>query len=304
MPLTGYSNTISVTTLALLDAYPNAAAAYSVRKLRSAYTGSAIRVRRSSDNTEQDIGFNASGGLDTSALTSFCGSGNGFVTTWYDQSGNARNATETTAVSQPQIVSSGSVININSKPAIQLDATNDRLTVPTSTSYFKFLHDGTKWFSSSVTRINRNTESAIFGNNGSTTAQIGCYMYLQNGTNKLQTGVTNGNGIVATQPAIVTTTTNYTINTQNLILVEADVTNSTLNNRLNIYINNSSINQGNTSNGSVSTNNATQNLQLGAYGNNVWNMDGYYQELIFWASDQSSNRIGIQSNINSYYGIY
>ena len=48
----------------LLDLYPSAAAAYSVRKLRAAYTGNAIRVRRSSDNTEQNIGFDATGNLD------------------------------------------------------------------------------------------------------------------------------------------------------------------------------------------------------------------------------------------------
>jgi hypothetical protein len=41
----------------LLDLYPNAAVAYSLRKLRTAYSGSAIRVRRSVDNTEQDFGF-------------------------------------------------------------------------------------------------------------------------------------------------------------------------------------------------------------------------------------------------------
>lgn len=107
--ITGYSNTISVTTLALLDAYPGAAAAYSIRKLRTAYTGSAIRVRRSSDNAEQDIGFSGAN-IDTSALTSFCSGTNGFVTTWYDQSGNAKNATQTTAANQPQIVSSGSYL--------------------------------------------------------------------------------------------------------------------------------------------------------------------------------------------------
>ena len=70
MPITGYSNTISVTTLVtplLLDIYTGAAAAYSVRKLRNAYTGSAIRVRRSSDNTEQDIGFTALGELNTTS---------------------------------------------------------------------------------------------------------------------------------------------------------------------------------------------------------------------------------------------
>ena len=56
----------------LLDDYPNAAVAYSLRKLRTAYTGNAIRVRRSSDNTEQNFGF-IGGELDTSSLLSFIG---------------------------------------------------------------------------------------------------------------------------------------------------------------------------------------------------------------------------------------
>jgi len=55
----------------LLDLFPNAAAAYSLRKLRAAYSGSAVRVRRSSDNTEQDIGFTTQGELDTASLLSF-----------------------------------------------------------------------------------------------------------------------------------------------------------------------------------------------------------------------------------------
>lgn len=108
----------------LLDLYPNAAVAYSLRLLRSAYTGSAIRVRRSSDNTEQDIGFTLGGVLNTTALTSFCGSGNGFVTTWYDQSGNERNLMQSTASSQPQIVSSGNVLLQNTKPTIDFVSKN------------------------------------------------------------------------------------------------------------------------------------------------------------------------------------
>jgi len=97
---------------ALLDLYPNAAAAYSLRKLRAAYTGSAIRVRRSSDNAEQNIGFSGAGGLDTSALTTFCGSGNGFVTTWYDQSGNNLNFYNSTALYQPQVYSNGTILKM------------------------------------------------------------------------------------------------------------------------------------------------------------------------------------------------
>jgi hypothetical protein len=67
----------------LLDTYTGAAAAYSLRKLRTAYTGSAIRVRRASDNAEQDIGFNVFGELDTVSLAAHCGSNDGFVVTWY-----------------------------------------------------------------------------------------------------------------------------------------------------------------------------------------------------------------------------
>lgn len=56
----------------LLDLYPSAAVAYSLRKLRTAYTGSAIRIRRSSDNTEQDIGFIGEN-LDTQTMLDFVG---------------------------------------------------------------------------------------------------------------------------------------------------------------------------------------------------------------------------------------
>jgi hypothetical protein len=56
----------------LLDLFPNASVAYSLRKLRTAYSGSAIRVRRSSDNAEQNIGF-VGGDLDTQSLLDFVG---------------------------------------------------------------------------------------------------------------------------------------------------------------------------------------------------------------------------------------
>lgn len=91
--------------------------AYSLRKLRSAYTGSAIRVRRGSDNTEQDIGFDVNGELDTTALLSFVGSGNGFVRTWYDQSGS-RDAGNTTTGQQPRIVNIGVVHTLEGKPTV------------------------------------------------------------------------------------------------------------------------------------------------------------------------------------------
>ena len=101
----------------LLDENPGASVAYSLRKLRSTYTGSAIRVRRSTDNAELNIGF-VEGILDTAALLSFCGSASGFVTTFYDQSGNGKNSVQSSAGSQPRIVFSGVLETLNSKPTI------------------------------------------------------------------------------------------------------------------------------------------------------------------------------------------
>jgi hypothetical protein len=70
----------------LLDRFAEGmAAAYSLSQLFTTYTGYAIRVRRSSDNAEADIGFDGTD-LDTASLTSFCSGTDGFVTTWYDQS--------------------------------------------------------------------------------------------------------------------------------------------------------------------------------------------------------------------------
>ena len=57
----------------LLDLYPNASVAYSLRKLRTAYSGSAIRVRRAVDNTEQDFVFDINGDLDVAGIESFFG---------------------------------------------------------------------------------------------------------------------------------------------------------------------------------------------------------------------------------------
>ena len=61
------------------DTYGDVTAYYSLRKFTEAETLNAIRVRRSSDDTEQDIGFDANGDLDTTALLAFVGNKNLFA---------------------------------------------------------------------------------------------------------------------------------------------------------------------------------------------------------------------------------
>jgi len=95
----------------LLDTYPNATAAYSVRRLSSTYDGALMQVRI--DTVGQplyDIGFDANGDLDTADLISKAAGNDAFVRTWYDQSGNASNTIQTTSSYQPQIVNSGTYL--------------------------------------------------------------------------------------------------------------------------------------------------------------------------------------------------
>ena len=97
------------------------------RRLRSAYSSNLIKVRRSSDSTEQDIGVTASGLLDTSALLTFVGAGDGFIRTLYDQSGNSRHMQQSTTANQPKIVSSGALVATISLACMQFDGTDDGL---------------------------------------------------------------------------------------------------------------------------------------------------------------------------------
>lgn len=103
--------------------------AYSVRKLVSAYAGPALRVRRDSDNTEQDIGFSGTA-LDTAALLAFCGSASGFVSKWYDQSGAGHDAVQPAAAGQYRIVSGGALVTQGGRPCLGYGGGTPSMALP------------------------------------------------------------------------------------------------------------------------------------------------------------------------------
>ena len=258
----------------LLDNYSGAAAAYSLRLLRTAYTGSAIRVRRSSDNTEQDIGFDGNGNLDTSALTSFCGSGNGFVTTWYDQSGNSNNAAQTTAANQPQIVSSGAIIIDNGKPALLLDGSNDKFITNSGINSLDMT------IVPILNRDSSNLYSGLFAENG----QLGGF---------IEYGI-NGGWI-------------YRTSTYNSLV---DIPPAPNNQQIQLFLNVSSTqingyynNIGGSVGGSITNPGYSLRVMFAEWAGGL-TFKGKTQEFICYSSNQMSNRLGIQSNQNSYYGIY
>lgn len=262
----------------LLDTYSGASAAYSLRKLNTAYSGYAITVRRSSDNTSQNIGFEANGNLDTTSLLSFVGSNNGFVTTWYDQSGNGRDLTQTTATDQPRIVNSGTIETLNGKPSLYNYGT-------TTTSGKKMT------VSFGVTLSQPNT---IF-NLGSNNFLIGGGYVMD--------GIASGNRHIITA---MSSTQLYMNAGSSLVLNYSPNSNTQrlLYNRFNTTSSSIAVNNGTATNGNAGTQPLTGIIINASYTSNNSSTLNHQQEIIIWNADKSSDRTGISNNINSFYSTY
>lgn len=94
-----------------LDGQSNLWLVVSTRRLRSAYTGNILQVRRASDNALANIGYSGFE-IDGAALSSHIGVSQGYVRTAYDQSGNARDMARTSGFGEPQVLSPGRVNSV------------------------------------------------------------------------------------------------------------------------------------------------------------------------------------------------
>jgi len=249
----------------LLDDYSGAAAAYSLRLLDSTYTGDAIVVRRASDNTTQAIGF-VDNELDTTSLESFCSGTDGFVTTWYDQSGNGNDAATTIGSNQPKIVASGSTILENGKPILQ-DGIGMSVNASITTSGYaqfavaKNLSTGGKNIMNYYTE-GGNSKYVLAAENDSSSTSV---ILAPN----LNTKRLNGSS--------------FSYSTRN------DTWDNILNQSL-ITLN------------SDTESNVDSFVALGWTSSSwgMWDM----QEFIVYPTNQSSNISGIETNINDHYSIY
>ena len=279
----GFNNAFGANTL-LLDDYPGANLAFDLRKLRTAYTGNCIRVRRSTDNTEQDIGF-LNNVIDTAALSAFCGGGDGYMKTWYNQSTFTNNATQTDNASQAKIYSAGSLVTENSKAALDF--------------YSKFLSYN---FDSRVTStlfttfwVCRRYEN---NNNGSIILGLSSNGGFYAGDNVDYGGVPfmNAGGFVVS--TLIGNSTAGGVGVENVQHIS--------------YMNKKStteaVGQYNNSNNSYNTPGATLGNfdfnNIASYFGSNYGFFGKLQALINYPTDEAANRTGISDNINDYYSIY
>ena len=254
----------------ILDEYPGAAAAYSLRLLNTDYTGDAVIVRRASDNTTQSIGF-IDGELDTAALDTFCSGTNGFVTTWFDQSGNGANAVNTTASGQPKIYDSVTgLILENGKPAIEWTAGG---IIDLQVNFGQVYAQPNTFFV--VHKREFNNGYLFDGGAQGRNAQLADDFYA---------GLTLPNTYPSSE-----------MDKQNLLTALFNTTNSEsyINSQLQATGNSGSFGlSGVTIGGRVTSNNIDNSL------------DGNVQEMIIYPTNETGNRTGIEDNINNHYSIY
>jgi len=275
-------------TSGLLATYTGAAAAYSVRQLADTAV-IAITVRRDSDDEEKRFGFDANGDLDTAGITSFCGTANGYVSQWWDQSTNGNHASQGTQASQPQIYNGTAVITENGKPALEFDGSDDGLTL------------------SSLTYGNALSIISVYNQTDDLRGRIWCdditgqqgYWILfgaetQNeGFDQRKFYFNDGTGFDSKLHQ------NAPINQQNLLNVF--FTSSQMIDSLNGNAQTQSITGFSPP---IDLSGSSAGFAIANSGNMTQAAAMKGQEFILYHSDESSNRTGIETDINDYFSIY
>jgi PKD repeat protein len=282
---------IEIVTSFFTTLYGLPTAAFSLRKLspNTTYSGAAIRVRRSSDNTEQDINFvssAANASIDTSALLSFVGSGDGFVVTWYNQNGSGNHATQSTAANQPQIVTSGVVELSSSLPSIKWDGSNDFLlinSVLTSTiNLTTFAISQSAAVSTNQYLYDNSNDAGLGGGYAFRYFSGGGFRVWAQDANRNATGGSTSNNV----PLLVSQLSQLTLGT-------------TENNE--VWVNNSNVGTGS---GIPIARNAKATTRIGHSELLGGFLNGKISELIAYDSYKSSDRAAITTNINTYYNVF
>ena len=262
--------------------------AYSLRYVYKGYSGNVVRVRRTSDNTEQD--FDPTG-ITNGALESFVGSGNnGFVTTWYDQTGNGNDATQTSGSAQPKIVDSGSLILESGKATIEFDGSShyfdiDDLDSSENISVFMAFKPDTNNDDSQIYNMieaspgsgDRYAVAAGQGGLG-TSAVFGSRYYSLDGSVNVDT---TGIAIPATLELFLMTNIYQAVGSDNDFYLDGTQGATADSARLS------------TSGSAIGGNNFGSNL-----------FDGKISEMIVYLTNRETDREPIEANINNYYSAF
>jgi hypothetical protein len=278
-----------------LDSYPGAAAAYSVRLLSSTYVGPLLKVVRTSDSAELDVYPDANGDLDTSAIATFIGSGEGRVSVWYDQSGNGHDVTDQSSSNKRPVIvdSGGSLVTVNGTVALDFNLTYSTNGLRKTGSLSEFISDDITVIAVGTNSSTANTASKVWvGESG-----ISEKTYIRNSTNGSQftnwvrdtaAGFDNLNNPIGT----------LTGGAQYIHFCWSDFAAQQMGYQINgTYL--GAVGR------SVGVQNTSDGIGIGiaSYTTTAY-WTGHIQEVIVYPSNQETDQSDIVDNINTYYGTY
>lgn len=196
----------------------------------------------------------------------------GFVETWYDQSGNGRDATQSVAGNQPKIVDGGSLV----AGGLDFDGVDD---------YLLGAHNVTSDYSFFTVTNDTGSLTSYIADTGSTSGNGVNYGRTVDSSGNRQ--LTLGNGGFGA------------VNASGFLVGESLISQTYDSTTINASVNGSAVGtsiQGYTASGTT--------LTVGASGSFGASFNGTMKELILYPSDQSATRTAIEDNINAHYNIY
>ena len=254
-----------------LDDYTGALVAYSIRKVRSAYSGPAIEAERFSDGATQDIEFDSNGLIDTTALTTFASGSIVGVRTWYDQSGNDNHAVQTAQSNQPRIYDGSNLYKTESGKLYVLGSGIRWWELTTDITTAQSIFDSR--ITSGGTSVGTNF---LFGNTSSYNYHSGerpgdpIYLSAQNSATYVRNGDNYENGVLRDF-------TSYLHPLRSQVLISMFHTSAS---------------------GRI---NELSRDRLGVPGARSWG--GFWQETIIYGDNRSGIREAFESNQNTYYQV-
>lgn len=285
-----------------LDLYGSAYHAYSLRKLRSAYAGFCLRVRRPATTpTEVNVGFDSNNKISLNSPISYASgatsaainlgqfaaaSASGYsnpdgitinqsvsVVTWYDQSGNGKNVTQALTAQQPRLINAGVLETIDGSVGVRFSSVSSQLLniADTATPY----NNASVYVLSNSVSALTNTSAYGLG-----FLSTNARMFIPSGTSISYdtSGTFPISGISANVDRLyelicgASTTSAYSNGTISSVPSIASVSST------NVYI------------------------RIGSNGSPSVYMNGHVKEVIAFVG--APNRTSIESNINSYYSVW
>ena len=272
----------------LLDIYPSTLPCYALNKLKDANT-LANRVRNSVTNVETDIGFTGND-YDDASLSTAIGADSGLVTTLYDQS-VSNDVTQATAVRQPSIMDSGTLVTSGGKAALQGAASQGLGSV----SNFSINAESEIWMFFVVDAAAVNTASQILAETSTLSANFDGALSVFITSNTLRVFQRTASGVSCDLRCPITTgrkLISVRIRTGQATATFAEIWINGVSQTITVV------------NSSTSIAFRNDNLFLMARGGSSLAFTGKFQGFFAYAGNQTSNRLGIETEINDYYGIY